>query len=385
MEVSMAIREYTQDGKKYYEVYVNARGKNLKRVRVQRSVSGIETLSTAQREEKRLVKEVTEAIAKFEGRGLTWFEVLYRWEIAQRNSSNFTKHRYCTTRDHLARIERYTKLWKDRPASEITRADGRQVIGLCQSQGVSIALLKRIKNSINTVYTWGLEEGLIQHIYLSGKSPVHGLEVGKKEERVPPILTLEEVRKLLLEAKLRNHPWYPIWAFAICTGMRSGELQALEWGDIDEKNGIIRVSKSYNRKIEDLKCPKNGQWRNVDINPQLWDIINALRVERGSQRFILPEFAEWKYGYAGKVLREFLSQIGIQKDVTFHTLRACFATHLLSTGVEAMKVMRMGGWNDLKTFQIYLRMSGVDVKGIAGSLVVIPSRDVTKNVIPLFS
>jgi hypothetical protein len=50
-----------------------------------------------------------------------------------------------------------------------------------------------------------------------------------------------------------------------------------------------------------------------------------------------------------------------------------------------MKVMRMGGWNDLKTFQIYLRMSGVDVKGIAKGLDVIPNRDVTKNVIPLFS
>lgn len=50
-----------------------------------------------------------------------------------------------------------------------------------------------------------------------------------------------------------------------------------------------------------------------------------------------------------------------------------------------MKVMRMGGWNNLKTFQIILRMSGVEVKGIAGSLDVIPSRDVTKNVIPLFS
>jgi integrase len=167
--------------------------------------------------------------------------------------------------------------------------------------------------------------------------------------------------------------------------MRSGELQAMEWEDIDGKNGLIRVSKSYNRKIEALKCPKNGQWRNVDINPQLWDIIKCLRVERGHERFILPEFAEWKYGYAGKGLRKFLQQIGIQKDVTFHTLRACFATQLLSTGVEAMKVMRMGGWNDLKTFQIYLRMSGVDVKGIAGSLDVIPSRDMTNNVIPLFS
>ncbi len=381
----MAIREYTKDGRKYYEAYFNGRGKNFKRVRVQRSISGIETLSTAQREEKRLVKEVTEVIAKLEGRGLTWFETLYRWEIAQRNIPGFTKHQYCTTRDHLARIERYTKLWKDKSVSELTRADGRQVISLSQSQGVSVALMKRIKNSINTVYTWGLEEGLIKHNFLSGKSPVHGLEVGKKEERVPPILTLEEVRKLLLEAKLRSHPWYPIWAFAICTGMRSGELQALEWGDIDEKNGIIRVSKSYNRKIEGLKCPKNGQWRNVDVNPQLWDIIKSLKVERGSQRFILPEFAEWKYGYAGKVLREFLQQIGIQKDVTFHTLRACFATHLLSTGVEAMKVMRMGGWNDLKTFQIYLRMSGVDVKGISKGLDVIPALDITRNVIPLFS
>jgi hypothetical protein len=50
-----------------------------------------------------------------------------------------------------------------------------------------------------------------------------------------------------------------------------------------------------------------------------------------------------------------------------------------------MKVMRMGGWNDLKTFQIYLRMSGVDVKGIAESLDVIPGRDVAKNAIPFFS
>jgi hypothetical protein len=46
--------------------------------------------------------------------------------------------------------------------------------------------------------------------------------------------------------------------------------------------------------------------------------------------------------------------------------------------------MLKGGWNDLKTFQIYPRMSCVDVKGIARSLDVIPNRDVTKNVIPLF-
>jgi site-specific recombinase XerD len=99
----------------------------------------------------------------------------------------------------------------------------------------------------------------------------------------------------------------------------------------------------------------------------------------------LPQHPEWKNDDAGKVLRMFLEHIGIKKDVVFHTLRSSFATHLLfSTGVEPLKVIRMGGWSDLKTFQIYLRMSGVDVRGVAEGLQVLPeSRDPDK-VIPFF-
>lgn len=51
---------------------------------------------------------------------------------------------------------------------------------------------------------------------------------------------------------------------------------------------------------------------------------------------------------------------------------------------EDYGVIPMGGWSDLKTFQIYLRMSGVDVKGVAEALDVLPSETDTKNVIPLF-
>lgn len=80
----------------------------------------------------------------------------------------------------------------------------------------------------------------------------------------------------------------------------------------------------------------------------------------------------------------FLQKIGIEKAVVFHTLRACFATHLLSTGVESQRVMRMGGWSNLKTFQIYLRMSGVDVKGVAEGLDVLPESGAFDKVIPLF-
>jgi hypothetical protein len=52
---------------------------------------------------------------------------------------------------------------------------------------------------------------------------------------------------------------------------------------------------------------------------------------------VLPQFPEWKNGYGGEVLRRFLNTIGINKDVVFYTLRACFATHLLSQGVESFR------------------------------------------------
>ena len=101
------------------------------------------------------------------------------------------------------------------------------------------------------------------------------------------------------------------------------------------------------------------------------------------EKNVLPQFADWKGGIGGKVLRMFLNRIAIHKEVVFHSMRACFATHLLSTGVELLKVMRMGEWSDLKTFQIYLRMSGIDVKGVAEALDVLPDLNIFDKVVPL--
>jgi integrase len=136
----------------------------------------------------------------------------------------------------------------------------RRVLAYAESHGAKKSLLNSIKSSINLIYNWGVEEGLITGSNLASKSPVFGLGLDTKEEKLKPILTLDEVRKFLLEAKIQKHPWYQIWAFAVLTGMRSGELMALDWGDVDEKNGIIHVSKSFYKRINTTKCPKNGTW-----------------------------------------------------------------------------------------------------------------------------
>ena len=368
----MAITEYKKDSKKFFKVYVNIRGKSNKRIRVQKTLYDIQTLSVALKEEKRLIKEVTEKVLKLEGKGLLWKEVIYRWEMAAKKGMINSPMNHHTILDHVSRLERYSATWLEKVASDVSRADGRLVLNQAKSLGLSNSMINKIKSSINLIFIWGIEEGFILGNLTSSKGPVYGLIFESSEEVLRPILSLEEVRKFLFEAKLRDHPWYPIWAFAILTGMRSGELMALEWEDVDLDNGIIRVSKSFNKRTKKVKCPKNGTWRNVDVNGQLKSLLIELRRERPNDSHVLPHFSEWKNGNAGEVLRRFLLSIGIKKEVVFHTLRACFATHLLSQGVEPLKVMRMGGWSDLKTFQIYLRMSGVDVKGITENFDILP-------------
>ncbi len=54
--------------------------------------------------------------------------------------------------------------------------------------------------------------------------------------------------------------------------------------------------------------------------------------------------------------------------IRFHDLRATWATILLANGIEPIKVMKMGGWKDMETMMIYVRMAGIDIVGALGGL-----------------
>jgi len=151
---------------------------------------------------------------------------------------------------------------------------------------------------------------------------------------------------------LRQHTWYHIWSVALLTGMRSGELMALRWTDIEFDKSIIQVSRSIQQRVGGEKSTKSGYWRTVPISSELRSILMELKNERGNEDFVLPRAYGWSQGYAGKTLRIFLKEIGIEKDIVFHTLRACFATHLLATGAEAAKVMQIGGWKRPRPFNV---------------------------------
>lgn len=381
----MAIFTYKKNGKQLYRVYVQGLSKVDRSIRIQKNKFNLETLKEAQREEKQLIRLVTETIAKAEGRGLKWQDVVERWEVAGKCGHLGDRYRDPINRlAHLKRLYRYTKHWFGTVASELTKGDGRQLLEQVKNNGGKIALLKQIKSSINVVYEWGIQEKLIHGV---NSAPTQGLILKEKSETVPKILTPEEVKSFLGQAFYRSHPWYDIWATAYLTGMRSGELKALQWKDIDFESKIIKVSKSFCSARKCLKSTKAGYWRNVPISPDLMGIFTKLKngMDGNSEAFVFSRLAGWHGGAAGEILRDFLTSIGIEKDVVLHTLRACFATHMLASGVDQATVMKIGGWRDLKTFQIYVRLAGIEVFGATDVLRALPRhQDAALNVTALF-
>jgi integrase len=375
----MAIRSYKKEGKKLYQVYVNARSKIDPKLRVQKTVSDLESLSQARREENRINLELGKKLLELEGKAHSWEYVINRWK-SNAESGLLGEYSASTIMDHVASLYNWTGSWLQLPASELGKANGREFVKRMLDAEKSVSFVKKVKNTINVVFNFGIEEGLIKGVI---HSPVHGIKLHIKNEKVPDILTVEEIKKFLFEAKRMEHPWYPVWATALLTGMRSGELYALEWDDIDFESNLIRVSKSFNKRTNEIKSTKAGYWRNVPLSPELRTLFLGLKNNSDSP-YVLPRYTEWDRGEQCKVLKMFLGGIGLPK-IKFHALRACFATQLLAKGTPAAIVMKICGWKDLKTMEFYIRVAGVNEKGATDCLKILPSEAETlKNVVDLF-
>ncbi|MBT7611577.1 MAG: site-specific integrase [Bacteriovoracaceae bacterium] len=365
----MAVTQVMNNGTASYSVYINLRSKLMPHIRLQKRLKGIKTKAEAVRKERNLLRDLSHKIAQHEGHGMTWRMIVSKWSstVCEENYLDKT-YNPSTIKDYISMMHNWTKNWLDRPAVELTRGEGREVLNSVINEGRTKAFQKRLKNTINMIYCWAIEERIIRGVH---QSPVYGLKIILKEEKRPEILKTEEIRTLLYESKSSNHNWYSIWAMALLTGMRNGELYALKWDDVDLDNSMITVQRSFNKRENTFKSTKAGYWRTVPISTELKSLILEIKNQSKSE-FVLQRLPLWRKGYQAKILKTFCKSIGLP-EIKFHTLRACFATQLIGSGVEPIKVMKICGWKDLKTMSYYLRLSGIDEKGATEGLNFLPN------------
>ncbi len=402
----MGVTRYEDNGKELWRVYVHVCSRKNRRVRAQKLLTGITSQEEAERSYKKEYQRACLDVARRENEGLTWREVVEKWEDWYHR---FPSDRWdkSTVRDYGAIARNWTESWADKVASKLTFADGFQLFEEAKVMGASIRRLYQIKTTINTIFKWGIGSGTIL-----GKdhSPVFGIEIARKDkDAVPEILNRDQVAELLSRAEKTEHEWFPIWMVDSYTGLRAAELAGLRKEDIElvprekareldrsespTKNyGLIRVQRQWKKKLKCYGELKARYWRTVPVNSRLyWFLVDYLeRNDFGSDEHghrVFPVLGDLKTGRQAAVLRAFCESEGLP-SIKFHTLRACFATHLLAAGVAETKVMKIGGWRDRETMMIYVRMAGIDEMGATEALDLRPLAEVfpekAANVVNLF-
>ena len=154
-------------------------------------------------------------------------------------------------------------------------------------------------------------------------------------------LTREELARLLAVAKVEAPALYPLYLCAARTGLRQGELLALQWEDINFASRFIEVRRNMARGT--LTTPKSGESRRVDMSQELTDTLQALELERqleavmekGEQPapwvFRDANGQQWHHNFIRLKFFRLLKRAGI-RQVRFHDLRHSFASILLQNG-----------------------------------------------------
>jgi integrase len=221
---------------------------------------------------------------------------------------------------------------------------------------------------IKAVFEYAVENGILPN------NPCPRIKY-KDNDKIQGVLKMDEVALLLRRAFEENHPHKWLWVLAIYTGMRNGELMALEWTDIDIENRTIKITKSFSKRSSGNKSTKSGDERNAEIAEELVPYLLKLKEKQGQDKLVLPRDRNWLKGEQARVLKGFLYKIGLP-EVRFHDLRASWATAVLKSGANLGQLQSMGGWRDTKTLRKYIRKAALDVKGTTANLKILDSANV---------
>jgi integrase/recombinase XerD len=185
----------------------------------------------------------------------------------------------------------------------------------------------------------------------------------KKAVHLPTVLSQQEVARLIDAARLPLHRTLLMTLYA--TGLRRAELAHLKVSDIDSQRMVIHVRGGKGRKDRD-----------VLLSPKLLDELKRhwRRLRRKSSVWLFPG-NRWHTGdtpidtkVVWHACKEAAQRAGLQKDVHPHTLRHCFATHLLEAGADLRTIQTLLGHRDLEETTIYLHLSQRHLNATASPL-----------------
>jgi len=226
-----------------------------------------------------------------------------------------------------------------------------------QKEGRATSTISRNLASIRSYYQY-----LVRMKQIS-EDPTVGLESPKLEKKLPKVLSVNEINLLLEQPKcvdLKGYRDKAMLEILYATGIRVSELMNLNVEDIDLENGFIKCKGATKERVVPVghvACEALSEYIKQARTPMIHDENEkALFVNTNGGRLTRQGF--WK------IIKQYKNQAKLTTDITPHTLRHSFATHLVENGADLKALQEMLGHSDISSTQIYAQLANNKLKDV---------------------
>ena len=256
------------------------------------------------------------------------------------------RHTLESYRRDLARLDRFAGK-AGKPVAELTRPDLRKWIANLSREGLAPSSVARAVSAARGFYKFLMLDGHIKH------HPAEDLDTPQRFSYLPKFLTEEEIDRLFAlpdvttDEGIRDRAMLELMYAA---GLRVSELVSLKQAEVDVHSGVVNChgKGSKERRVPIGKSAIN--WL------QQYTRVKAAYGKSPYSNLFLHRGKPLTRQLAWTMIKTYAEKIGLQ-NVSPHTLRHSFATHLLQHGADSRSVQALLGHSDISTTQIYTHIT----------------------------
>jgi len=264
-----------------------------------------------------------------------WFEHYCKPKLRPTTQANYEsriRHHIVPELGHI-RLDKLTQADLQKSYNHL-KTEGRVRQVEHYGEGLSNRAVRGCHATCRAALDKAVQEGLIQ------ENPAIGCKLPPKKTREMQVLTREEMQRFLLQAKEEN--FFEVFLLELATGLRRGELLALQWDDLNFETGELRINKQVYRVKGDLTVsePKTkASIRTIILPPVLLEVLREYKKGVFS-RWMFPsrikEDTPMDPAWCRKKMHTIL-ELAQCKQIRFHDLRHPYVKH--TTKIFSLRLM----------------------------------------------